>query len=100
MSKNGKLKSFTNGKMSFEFFDPKIIELQRELARPEHKELVARVMAKTDLRDFSDCIRDLATEVEIALDGMYTPQDTIDLSERIMDRLIKRRGGLVVLTGK
>lgn len=97
MSKNGKLKSFTNGKMAFEFFDPKIIELQRELARPEHRELVARVMAKTDLRDFSDCIRDLATEVDIALDGMYTPQDTIDLAQKIMDRLIKRRGAILVL---
>lgn len=94
---NKHMHNFTNGKMSFEFFDPKIIELQRELARPEHKETVAKLMRVSDLRDFSDCIKHLATEVDIVLDGMYTPQDIIDLCPRIIDRLIKRRGGILIL---
>lgn len=92
------LHNFTTGKVSLEFFDPKILELQRELARPEHKEILKVMMAKSDLRDFSDCIKHIASEVDIALDGMYTPQDIIDLCPRIIDRLVKRRGGILVIS--
>lgn len=99
MATSKSLKKFTNGKIQFEFFCNEIIDLQRELARPEHKETREKLMKISDVRDFSDCIKHLATEVDIVLDGMYTPEDTINLASKITDRLIKRRGGLLVITG-
>ena len=84
----------TAGGVQLEFYDQNIIDLQRELIHPEHKHLREKY---GNNRDFSDVIRDLCTEVDIALDGMYTPEDIINLCPKITERLIKKRGGVLVV---
>src|SRR5690606_4281991 len=88
-------RTVTAGGVQLEWFDQNIIDLQRELMHPEHKHLKEKYGKE---RDFSDVIKHLCTEVGIALDGMYTPEDIINLCPRITERLIAKRGGVLLAT--
>lgn len=54
---------------------PAIVELQKELAKPEHAKLLAKLQSNPEIVSFSDAIGSLAAELGLVMDGAYTIQD-------------------------
>ena len=46
-----------------------------------------------------DRINDLAVQLEVVLDGYYSEQDMVGLAEVLLQKLIQKRGGILVLNG-
>lgn len=81
------------GKIKYEFFPQPIIDLQRELQHPAHREL-----EKYNNPDLVEVIKSLCTELGIVLDGMYDGNDLMNLCEIMIKKLQERRGSLIVVS--
>lgn len=75
------------------YFHRNIIQLQKELIRPEHHEL----REKYSGMHFDECIGQLAAEVNIAMDGIYTAEDLENLCPAITERLMEKRQALIII---
>lgn len=76
------------------YFDRRIIALQQELCHPAHAELTRKYSGN---RNFDETIRDLATETNIIMDGMYSYEDLINLCPIITERLQQKRSSIIVI---
>lgn len=72
------------------------LDLQEELSR--HPELVAKLQA-TGANTFHTAMAELAAELEVALDGSYTPEDLAKLCGILIVRLRFIRSGEVPTIG-
>lgn len=72
---------------------PEIIELRRELTY--HPTLVTRLGNNED--DLPTIIGILAAEVDIAMDGEYTQEDLLKVTDLIINRLREKRGAVLLV---
>lgn len=79
--------------MSFEIvlFPKEILDLQRELLHPAHTAF-NREFNQT-IRPFDEILSDLCTHFGIVVDGIYSPQDQLELCKRVTQKLQAARYG-------
>lgn len=85
-------RNFTNGKVSFEFFDDRLIALNEEVAK--HPDL-GNILGNQPNRDIYILLAEISSFCGIVLDGDYTKQDILDLAEILTKKLYERRTGII-----
>lgn len=73
-----------------QFFDRKMISLNRELAHPAHLEFLSKLNFEPGDK-FEDKIGKLAGGLEVLMDGYYTYDDLVNLCPILEERLRKMR---------
>lgn len=73
------------------YFDPVVLDLQRELFNPAHAELVSR-LERHPVDDIELKFAEIATYLDIILDGDYTNEDFMRLAKIFTAKLQTKRG--------
>lgn len=79
--------------MSFQIilFPPEVIALQRELLHPAHTKFNREFSQLC--RPFDEILTDLCTHFGIAVEGIYSPQDQMELCKMVTKKLEAARYG-------
>ena len=80
-----------------EMFSEARIRLSREVAR--HDKL-CEVLRPLEGEDFEIKLAAIAAYCGVVVDGAYTQREIDALCDKLLDRLYKKRTGLLVLVGK
>ena len=85
-----------NGRVRIEMFPEEWIALNKEL---QNHPVLIELIQKHLQSEFEVILAEIATYCEVILDGVYTREDICNICNICTERLIKKRGAIMLLDG-